>query len=178
MSQPWQETNIEGFRKSDAAETVQDKGRILEDLVCTMFESVPGIKLTERNEVTAFNAEEIDIGVWNDQYKRGFEFLPNVILIECKNWSNPIGSQEVASFVTRLRNRGLRFGILVAANGVTGDQVMLTEAHATISGALREGIQVIVITREEIEQLTSVGALITLLKRKMLRLAVKATSLL
>ena len=34
-------------------------------------------------------------------------------LIECKNWTNRVGSAEVNWFDAKLRNRGLTFGILV-----------------------------------------------------------------
>ena len=54
-------------------------------------------------------------------------------IIECKNWSNPVGSMEVSWFITKIRDRGLDFGVLVAANGVTGDARDKTAAHHVVS---------------------------------------------
>jgi Restriction endonuclease len=104
----------------DVAVEPNDKGRALEDFVCFLFPLVPGVEIAERNALNAFAAEEIDVALWNARHPRGFYFFPHLILIECKNWSKPCGSQEVSYFVSRLRARGCDHGILFAANGITG----------------------------------------------------------
>ena len=170
-------TISELFGSSDQAPTVHEKGRVLEQLACYLFECVPGIELPHRNERNPFNAEEIDVAVWNNQHRNGLPFLPYQILIECKNWSRPVGNQEVSFFVTRLGHRGLTLGILIAANGITGNAVELTDSHFQIANALQRGIRLIVITRQEIEDLRSVSDLVTLIKSKLLLLAVSGTSI-
>jgi hypothetical protein len=89
------------FLRGTTAATTTDQGRALEDLVCYLFEAVPGITVTERNAVNAFGTEEVDVAFWNDQPRRGLWFLPTTLLVECKNWSRPVGSAEVAYFVRR-----------------------------------------------------------------------------
>jgi hypothetical protein len=84
------------FVRGTTAATTTDQGRALEDLVCYLFEAVPGIAVTERNVVNAFGTEEIDVAFWNDQPRRGLWFLPTALLVECKNWSRPVGSDEIA----------------------------------------------------------------------------------
>ncbi|MEQ1772295.1 MAG: restriction endonuclease, partial [Burkholderiales bacterium] len=113
--------------------TTVDKGRALEDLICYVFSQVPGISITKRNEMNVFHTEEIDVALWNDCEADGLFFLPNIILVECKNWSNSVGSSEVNWFDTKLRNRGLNFGVLVATNGITGDANDLTAAHSIVA---------------------------------------------
>jgi hypothetical protein len=81
-------------------------GRALEDLICYVMALVPGVAITHSNELNAFETEEIDVAVWNDGSADGLCFLPNIILVECKNWSNAVGSHEVNWFDTKLRNRG------------------------------------------------------------------------
>ena len=113
---------IDGYlNNGDKATTNIAKGQALENLICYIIEKVPGILVTKRNELNAFNTEEIDIAYWNDKHPDGFYFLPHVFLAECKNWSNPVGSQEVSYFTSRLSNRGLDYGILIATNGITGN---------------------------------------------------------
>jgi len=164
------------FAESDATNDPQQKGRILEDIACVLFEAVPGIELRQRNVLNAFAAEEIDVAFWNGKHKNGFPFLPFVILLECKNWSRPVGDQEVAVYIDRLRNRALQFGILIALNGVTGDAQQLTAANFAIATALREGISLIVLTRQDLESLTSLRNFKRLLKAKILQLTVSGSS--
>ena len=159
----------------DAAPNTAVKGQALEDLICYAFGEVPGISITMRNAVNAFHNEEIDVALWNEQVADGFPFLSNIVLIECKNWSSAVGSAEVNWFDTKLRNRGLDFGILVCANGITGDQQQLTAAHDTVSKALMEKRRLVVITVAELLAMTDTNDLTNLIKQKMCKLAVSGT---
>jgi hypothetical protein len=141
-------------------------------LVSYVFERVPGISIALRNALNVFQSEEIDIALFNDRHRLGLAFLPHLILVECKNWSSPVTSQEVAAFDTKLRNRGLGFGILLAMRGITGDAAETTAAHQVVAGALREGRQIVVMTRDELEALTNTQLLVNLVKRKLCELAV------
>jgi len=70
--------------------TTTEKGRALEDLICYVLGLVPGIAITHRNELNAFESEEIDVAIWNNKHADGFPFLPHVFLVECKNWSKRV----------------------------------------------------------------------------------------
>ncbi|MBU7440913.1 restriction endonuclease [Paraburkholderia fungorum] len=165
------------FEAGDNGTTTAAKGRALEDLICYLFSQVPGVSITRRNEMNAFETEEIDVALWNDAHNDGFFFLPNIILIECKNWSAAVGSIEVNWFDSKLRNRGLDFGILVAANGVTGNPEQVSAAHYTIAAALKEGRRLIVFTKEEILAFSEAAELVLSVKEKLCDLAVKGTIL-
>ena len=158
-----------------SATTTTAKGRALEDLICYIFAKVPGIEVVKRNTLNAFNTEEIDVALWNNRNANGLYFLPNILLVECKNWSYPLGSQEVAYFVQRLQNRGRDHGILVAANGITGNAHDLTAANYEIAMALGRGLHILVVTRAEIETLRDTHQLHRLLKEKLCELAVSGT---
>ncbi len=161
----------------DNAATTAEKGRALEDLICYLFEKIPGISVTRRNTLNQFQSEEIDVAFWNRPNPNGLYFLQNIILVECKNWSQPLGSAEVSWFDTKLRRRAQPFGILVAANGITGNAAEKTAAHDVISAALTEGRQFVVITRQEIEGLTLSVQLVGLIQAKLCELAVSGTLL-
>lgn len=165
------------FSIGDNAQTTAQKGRALEDLVCYIFEKIPGITVTKRNTLNQFHSEEIDIAFWNKPNENGLYFLQNIILVECKNWSQPLGSAEVGWFDAKLRRRAQPFGILVAANGITGNAPDKTAAHDVISAALAEGRQFVVITRQEIENLISSSGLVELIQIKLCELAVSGTLL-
>ncbi len=125
-----------------------------------------------RNQMNAYNNEEIDVAIWNDKSHHGLNFLPNVVLVECKNWSNPVSSIEVNWFCQKIASRGLDFGVLIANNGITGDANDLTAAHNTIAFHLAQRRKIIVITREEINAFRSTTDLVRLIKEKICLLSV------
>jgi restriction endonuclease Mrr len=126
--------------------------------------------------LNAFATEEIDLAVGNAGHRSGLAAFSDVILVECKNWSNAVGSQEVTYFVSRLRQRGCTCGILIAMNGVTGDAADLTAAKFEIATALKEKIRVIVLKRQELEALRTQADFVNLLKRKTLELIAAGTT--
>lgn len=67
------------------------------------------------------------------------------------------------------------FGILVAANNITGEANQVAAAHEIIRQALGEGRQHVVITRREIEALNSTEQLVELIQGKLCELAVSGT---
>lgn len=148
------------------------KGKAFEDLVCYLFEKIPGVEITQRNEMNTFQTEEIDVAVWNDKKTNGLPFLPNIILIECKNWSNPVSSIEVNWFCSKVESRGREFGILIANNGITGNNEQLTAAHSIIARHLENKREIIVITKTEIQAINDTKDLIKLIKTKLCHLAV------
>lgn len=154
--------------------TVQ-QGRSLEDLVCYVFSKMPGITITHRNQLNTFHSEEIDVALWNEKRRGVFDFLPNVIMVEAKNWSRPVGSTEVSWFDQKLRNRGLAFGILVALRGVTGKAEDQTAAHQVIASSLRDQRRIILITADDLLNLRDTGSLVGLVKQKLCELAVAGT---
>ncbi|MFC4478585.1 restriction endonuclease [Flavobacterium chungangensis] len=160
------------FQGCDHGVTNQIKGKAFEDLACYLFETIPGVSIAMRNQMNAYHNEEIDVAIWNDNHKNGLNFLPNVILIECKNWSTPVSSIEVNWFCQKLASKGLDFGILIANNGITGNAADLTAAHNTIAFHLAQKRRIIVITRAEIDALTNTAQMIKLIKEKICLLAV------
>jgi len=156
----------------DNGQTNFEKGRAFEDLTCYLFETIPGISITQRNQMNAFQNEEIDVAIWNERSKYGLSFLPNIILIECKNWRAPVSSNEVSWFCNKLASRGLDFGILIANNGITGNAQDLTAAHSIIAQHLAQRRQIVVLTRAEIESLRETSEIVKLIKQKLCILAV------
>jgi hypothetical protein len=155
--------------------TTAVRGKAFEDLICYLFNLIPGVEITQRNAMNAFNTEELDVAIWNDKKPKGLYFLPHIVLIECKNWTNPVSSIEVNWFATKLESRGRDFGILVANNGITGDAADLTAAHNVLARHLERGRQIIVVNRAEIQALTETNDLVKLVKEKLCILAVSGT---
>lgn len=160
---------------NDPVSTTAEKGRAYEDLICYLFDTIPGVEITQRNEMNEFLTEEVDVAIWNNQKKNNLEFLPNIILAECKNWQSPVSSIELSWFASKLESRGRDFGILFANNGVTGNPAELTASHSIIARHLSAGRQIVVLTRTDVEQLAETRDLVRLIKEKLCRLVVAGT---
>ena len=146
----------------------ETKGRLLERLICELFVRIPGITLDAEDVVNAFRSEEVDLIFWNEQHDLGFRFLDCPLIVECKGWSRPVPGREVRYFATELKDKGRRNGVFVALNGITGDEDNLTAAFFHVAAAMIEGIQVLVITGEELANLANAEDLIPIFKRKLL----------
>lgn len=169
-------TRIQALLKQGlSASTRIEQGQALEELICYLFSRVSGIEVVKRNSLNVFATEEIDVAFWNARLQNGLYFLPNILLVECKNWSAPVGSQEVAYFAQRLQNRGRDYGILIAANGISGSAKEINRAHYEIAMSLSRGLHILILTRAELEALHSTEQLIRLLKEKLCELAVSGT---
>jgi hypothetical protein len=132
------------------------RGKAFEELACYLFSNIPGVSIISRNAKNTFATEEIDIACLHTQDPTGLQFLNPFFLAECKGWSNPVSSVEVAWFLFKIEHRGLDFGVLFAANGITGIAEHLTAAHSIVSFALSsKQIRLVIITHAEIEALNS-----------------------
>ena len=118
--------------EGDRATTTTARGRALEELIVYLFELVPGVSVTARNALNAFQAEEIDVAFWNDGDPDGLRLFDHILLVECKNWAGRAGYPELALFNDKLRSRGRPLGIFVAAAGITGDPAARTAAHGSL----------------------------------------------
>lgn len=95
------QTRIRQFlHRSDNAQTTTERGRALEDLICYLFEKLPGIALTARDVLNTFDTEEIDVAFWNDRHPRGLYFLPDI---------NSRRMQELEPFGPQFRSKLVRY---------------------------------------------------------------------
>jgi hypothetical protein len=133
----------------DKSLTTKARGDALEDLLCYLLCELPGVKVL-RNARDPFQSQEIDITVANAQVSLWMRTLPMAMLVECKNWDNPVGVTAVTDFVFKLMAKAVEIGIMVAANGITGDQAEMTAAYQRISIAQAKGHRILVITLEDL----------------------------
>lgn len=106
------------IRRIDKVQDNNEKGRILEELMCKIFSCVKGFEIIQR-VITA--TEEIDIVILNKSIEPLWVKESNLILVECKNWSTKCGKNEIVVFKEKLLNRRNRakIGFFVSWNGFT-----------------------------------------------------------
>lgn len=158
------------WAQSASAISTKAKGDALEDLIEYVFGKVPGLLLPTRNSRDPGGVAEIDVAFWNDGHEDGLRQFDRLIAIECKNWDAPVGYAEIILFKEKLRARGQTFGVMVAVSGVTGNSADQTAAYRALYEAQASGLTIIVLTRDDIDALTSAGDLVRLIKEKFLRL--------
>ena len=150
------------------AETTDAQGKAYEDLAAYLFSQVPGC-IVERNVTNKFYTEQVDLAIGNSRLPEGLPLLAGVILIECKDWSQPVDSKTLGYFINICAGRNVELGLLMAANGITGDADDLSHAHSLGMAAGPRGVSVIVVTTAEIASLQSTDEFVELLSRRYLR---------
>ncbi len=128
--------------------------------------------MVERNTLTSFENEELDVCAYNNKHELGLPFFPHFVFVECKNWSSPVGSSEIRDFTRRLQQHGCDYGIFVAAQGVTGDPKERNAAQHELGSSLQDGVRIAVITREDLLSLKTINDFVVLLKRRLCKLTV------
>lgn len=164
---------VAAFEASDVADTTTARGRILEDLIVLLFSQVEGVRHFSNNQLNAAGSTELDVCFWNAKRADGFPFLENILVAECKNTAARIGSAEIRNFRAKLEDMKINFGILVATHGITGDAENLRNAHDAVRQAFQHGIQIAVLTKNELLALTHTDDLVRLIEDKILMLTVQ-----
>lgn len=166
---------IEIIDKGNNSSKAIDKGRALEELVVYIFDKIPGIEIYETDVMNYHLTEEVDVVLWNEKDENGLKNFPEIIFIECKNLAGKVSTRDLSYFITKLRNKGLNFGIMIASLGITGSESKSTRAHFEMPLALKEGIRIIILTIDDILNLNNVDDLLKLIKSKICRLHVKGS---
>jgi CheY-like chemotaxis protein len=123
------------------------KGKLLEDLMVWLFKTVPGFHQTTPNRQNEI--EEIDLLIQNASTDAFWSKESPYLLVECKNWSNPVGVTELRSFLHKLERRfgRARLGFFVAVGGFKGTfkEALLAER--------RGDLMVVLIDRDALAEL-------------------------
>lgn len=106
--------------RCDSATTAAERGRLLERLTELIFTANGYFELVDKRVSTG--DEEIDIVVKNNVDTPFWNALQSpLFFIECKNWSDNVGTKEMRDFEGKLRNhaRLVKVGFFVSINGFT-----------------------------------------------------------
>lgn len=158
----------------DKSLTTTARGRAFENLFGHLLLAVPSVVL-QMDTVNFAKSDEIDIAVAHNPSLSGLGCFPPLFLVEAKNWQVPVDSPSIAIFLDKLRDRHIELGILVAANGVTGDPQDRQASHQKASSAQTSGIRLILVTFDDILRLKAPDQFTTLLVKRVLGLAASGT---
>lgn len=103
-----------------------EKGIVLEALLVKLFESIKGIKVTERVRTAT---EEIDLALSNDCKKGFWKNETPIVLVEAKNQKKKTDKNDIVIFRDKVENRRGRckLGFFISSAGYTKtvDQTLL-----------------------------------------------------
>jgi hypothetical protein len=158
----------------DGSLSTTARGRAFEKLFAYLLSAVPSVVL-QMDTVNFAKGDEIDIAVAHNPFRSGLGCFPSLFLVEAKNWHAPVDSPSIAVFIDKLRDRHVELGILVAANGVTGDPQDRQAAYQKASSAQTSGTRLILVTLDDILRLSTPDQFTTLLVKRVLGLAASGT---
>jgi hypothetical protein len=140
---------------SAPANNTKAKGDALEFLAAYLFLLIPGW-FPSRNVLDENQSFETDIIISNLNPTGNLtaELLGRNFLVECKNWGTPIKVRDVGYFLHRMRLTHCGFGVLFAANDVTGRIKGETAARSLIRRTFHEdGNTCVVLDMSDLELL-------------------------
>jgi hypothetical protein len=159
--------------EGDRLGTTHAKGVALEEATAYVFGKIPGVKLHERRVRDVFGVNETDLIFVNRTSQSGIEMLEFALIVECKNLGRPVGFDSVQAFTALLENKGARSGVLVASNGLTGRPGR--DGYRALEVALTRDRRIVMLTRKDIESLSTTDQLIDLVKLRFMDLVVYGT---
>lgn len=143
---------IELIEAVELADTNNNKGKSLEDLAKFLFDATPSLSCKYANLLT--RSSEIDLVIEYDASVGRlpiFEELGRYCLVECKNWSKPVGVGPVRDFMGKLDKCRVRLGIIFSKNGVTGVDSGADALREIQSRFDRDGVSLIVFSLEDLK---------------------------
>jgi hypothetical protein len=162
--------------KLDGRSAGNPRGRALEQIVCEMFGSLPGVEIGERNILAGSGEAELDILLANTQREDGLPVFGRDVLIECKSSDDPLDSRGVNHFVSQVQRRNLPWSVIVSLSGITGDRDDWTRAQLEIARAAETRNGIMVFTRDELREIRSVEHFAVVIEQKRRRQVAKMSA--
>jgi len=145
------------FVATQEAETSESKGNRLEELMAFIFENaIPDTHVMTSNNRTS--TEEIDLQLQNKEEHHPWTQLGAPINVECKNWNESVGVDEIYSIYgkAQMTSPNSKGAILVSWEGISDSQ-----SGRNADGLLRDmriqDLDILVLDREDISEMVETG---------------------
>lgn len=148
---------------TESARTNDEKKKTLEELASYLFSSIYGIEIADKN--MRARTSEIDLLLEKtnniiDSHPL-FKQFSYYIVVECKNWESPVGSDEIRDIEGVLRSRNINCCFFISKKGFTKD------ASSEISRIFaNDKIMIFSITIEDIRDILEGKNIIDILRDK------------
>lgn len=130
----------------EGANTNDEKGDRFEVLVAYLLRTLGGYE--SRGQVQTLDGE-------NDLLLRDVSDRPSVlgeyVLVECKNWADPVGAPALKKFAQDVRSASCHSGIFVARSGITGTDHR-DARYAVRKSYHRDGVVIMVLDDRDVQR--------------------------
>ncbi len=145
-------------------------GKALEDLVMALFNAYSSY--FEVREHVHSRTSSLDLHLWfksgDDPLLKGFG---GEIIVECKNWQQPVGKPEINDLAGDMVSRKCKTGILVSRKGITGKAFSDANGQRLIWFHSENSLIILVLTLTDMKSIIEEGKnLIDLLKERYVEL--------
>jgi len=140
----------ESYERARSETDPDTKGKLFEKFFKELIVLVPDLSIAG-SRINPEGIEEIDIQVWNENRKGVWEAFDQMIFVECKNWSGPVGSSAISEFRAKLDDHKVRAGIFVAMNRITGEDN--GGAWGNVRNALKAGYKIVVLEGTDLDDI-------------------------
>ena len=134
------------LEKAKTASTNDEKKKTLEDLAEIIVKQIEGLEVIDRD--VRSSAEEIDLLVSNESENAFWTRRSSPFLLECKNWSVPVGSKEIRDFAGKMESAGVRTGILITLSRITGNEYK--DARLLIRECRQKRMHIVVLENDDL----------------------------
>lgn len=162
LSQPYARALLEpvsaldGLRGRDRVKRSGEVGGALEVLAAYLFQLVPGW-VPRRNLLNLMKGYELDLVVRNQATAGSLhsDLLGRHFLVECKNWMEPVGVEQVGFFLHKMRLTHSRFGVILARRGITGARDRSAATDLVRQTFHTDGSVCVVVDGKQLEQIVT-----------------------
>jgi hypothetical protein len=107
--------------RANRATSEQEKGDSLESLAELLFESIRFLSVRDTNINASFGEIDLIVEYVGSDKLTFFDYSGRFLVVECKNWTDPVPAKEVGHFETKLAKTDTELGVLFAWSGISGE---------------------------------------------------------
>ena len=155
--------------KAYKAEASTKKGTTLEDVCEFLFSGFEFISVRDRNLYTKSDEIDLVLEYTGSEAHNLFDYHSRFIPVECKNIESTVSSKQVSHFIQKIRDAGSTIGVLVAWNGVSGQDTG-KNAQRYIDFSNNEEHFVVVLTSHDLYKILDGTSLYDIIDRKIYEL--------
>jgi len=157
---------------AEKAQTNHEKKLTYEYLAMFLIGAIEGLSVIGHDE--RGTTSEVDVWVANHSQDLFLQkHLGDPFIIECKNWSEPVGVSQIRNLKAIMDNKNLKCSIIISKKGVTGSKNY--DAVGEIQNAFRDGKYIVVLSQPDLLEIANGLHPIEKIKRQIYNLFKKSS---
>ncbi len=154
----------------NTATTNAAKGASLEELAAQVFASAPFCRVKHRNLTTASSEIDLVLEFTPEGVPHPFHEAGRYVLVECKNWAEPVGAKHIRDYLAKLAAVRATLGILFSANGVTGADAGADALREIQRAFDKDNASIAVVTKDDLARVLAGDSFLDVIDARLDRL--------